>query len=194
VREFPDEGFIEHSDIVVRDLLTGRSRVVLRSRPFSGDIVQMVAAPGGGRIAFLRHNSPLGTPAGGRAVFVVRLDGSHLRRITPWSAEAGDHPDWSPDGRWILYRSPDRGDFLDSQLYVVHPNGQGVRQVTHVRSGTRLFSASFSPDGRRIVFAQDDGRGGEPDIVTMSVRGGPVHPVTTTPLWESAPDWGPRRR
>lgn len=192
VREFPDGGFIEHSDIVVRDLVTGHTRVVLRSRPFSGDLVEMVASPGGGRIAFLRHNSPLRKPAGGRAVFVVRLDGSDLHRITPWTREAGDHPDWSPDGRWILFRAPDRGDFLDSQLYVVHPSGRGLQQVTHVPAGTRLLSSSFSPDGNRVVFAQD-GTDGEPDIVTMRLGGNRVRPVTSSPLWDSAPDWGPHR-
>jgi Tol biopolymer transport system component len=186
------EGWIEHSDIVVRDLATGHDHVVRRSRPFSGDNVEMVASPTGGRIVFLRSTSPLGQPASAHALFVVRWDGTHLRRLTPWSTEAGDHPDWSPDGRWILYRAPDHGDFLDSQLYVVHPDGRGTRQVTHVPSGTRLLSSSFSPDGRRIVFGRD-GRGGEPDIFTMSVHGGPVHQVTYSPRWDSAPDWGPRR-
>ena len=194
VRDFPDsDSFIEHSDIVVRDLATGRTRVLLRSRPFAGDLVEMVASPDGRRIAFVKHGSPLATPAGGQALFVLRVDGSHPHRITPWSLEAGDHPDWSPDGRWILFRSPDHGDFLGSQLYVVHPDGRDVRQVTHVEPGARLLSSSFSPDGRHIVFGRD-GKAGEPDIFTMDLRGGRVHQVTRTPLWDSAPDWGSRPR
>jgi Tol biopolymer transport system component len=193
VREFPDgEGFIEHSDIVIRDLSGRHAHVVLRSRPFAGDNGEMVASPNGRSIAFVRHNSPLSKPADGVAIFVMRSDGSHLRRITPWSLRAGDHPDWSPDGRWILFRSPDNGDFLNSQLYVIHPDGSGLRQITHVSADTMLLSSSFSPDGRRIVYSQA-GFGGQPDIFTMSVYGNDVHQVTSTPLWESAPDWGSRR-
>jgi Tol biopolymer transport system component len=191
VREFPNgDGFIEHSDIVIRDLSGRHSRVVLRSRPFAGDNAQMVVSPDGRQIAFQRENSPLAEPAGGIAIFVMRSDGTHLRRITPWSLRAGDHPDWSPDGRWILFRSNVDGGFLDSQLYLLHPDGGGLRQVTHVSADTMLLSSSFSPDGRQIGYSQT-GDAGRPDIFTMRVDGSDVHQVTRTPLWESAPDWGP---
>jgi Tol biopolymer transport system component len=193
VREFPNgEGFIEHSDIVIRDLSGRHTRTVLRSRPFSGDNAQMVASPDGTRLAFQRQNSPLGRPADATAVFVVGVNGRHLRRITPYALDAGDHPDWSPDGRWILFRSNEAGGFLDSQLFMVHPNGTGLRQVTHLSADTLLLSASFSPDGRRIVYAQT-GQGGVPDIFTMNRNGGGRRQLTRTPRWESAPDWGSRR-
>ena len=192
VREFPNgEGFIEHSDIVIRDLSGRHTHVVLRGRPFAGDNINMVVSPDGTRIAFQRHNSPLAEPAGGIAVFVMRINGTHLRRITPWSLRAGDHPDWSPDGRWILFRSNEDGGFLNSQLYVIHPDGSGMRQITHLSADTMLLSASFSPNGARIVFSQT-GDSGQPDIFTMRVDGSDVHQVTRTPLWESAPDWGSR--
>ncbi len=194
VREFPNgQGFIEHSDLVIRDLSGGADTVVLRSQPFAGDNTQAVASPDGRHLAFQRENSPLATPAGGIAVFVVRIDGSELRQITPWSLQAGDHPDWSPDGCRIVFRSNVDGDFLNSQLYVVHPSGRGLRQVTRVSPSTTLLSASFSPDGKRIVYARS-GRGGQPDLFTMRLTGTGVQRVTRTMRWESAPDWGPRRR
>jgi TolB protein len=193
VRGFPNgEGWIEHSDIVIRDLTGRNTRVVLRSQPFAGDNIEAVASPDGRHIAFQRSNSPLAEPPGGVAVFVVDTDGSHLRRITPWSLNAGDHPDWSPDGRWILFRSNAEGDFLNSQLYVVHPDGRRLRQVTHVSADTMLLSSSFSPDGTSIVYARS-GDNDEPDIFSARVDGSHVQQITHTPRWESAPDWGPAK-
>lgn len=192
VRQFPNgEGFSEHSDIVIRDLSGGHPHVVLRSRPFAGENVQMVVSPDGTRIAFRRLNSPLVRPADGIAIFVMRINGTHLRRITPWALRAGDHPDWSPDGRWILFRSNEDGGFLNSQLYVIHPDGSGRRQITHVSANTMLLSSSFSPDGTRIVYARG-GRAGQPDIFTARIDGRDVRRVTRTPRWDSAPDWGSR--
>jgi TolB protein len=190
VREFPDgSGWIQHSDIVIRDLSGRHEHVVVRSRPFSGDNVQMVASPDGKHIAFTRDNSPIGEPANGIAVFIVRVDGTHLRRLTPPAMRAGDHPDWSPDGRWILFRSNADGDFLDSQFYLVHPDGCGLHAITDVSADTTLLSASFSPNGKRIVYARA-GLAGQPDIFTMKIDGTDQHRVTSTPRWESAPDWG----
>ena len=191
VREFPDTPFIEHSDIVIRHLSGRHARVVLRGRPFAGDNEQMVVSPDGRHIAFQRHNSPLADPAGGIAVFVMRSDGTHLRRLTPWSLRAGISPDWSPDGRWILFRSNADGGGIDSQLYVIHPDGRGLRPVTHVGADTKLYSASFSPDGRQIVYGTS-GVDDLPDLYTVRTDGSRPAPVAVTPGWESSPDWGPR--
>jgi Tol biopolymer transport system component len=182
--------WIEHSDLVIRDLHTGQINVVLRSAPFGGDNKQPVAAPDGSRLAFQHQNSPLSDPAGATAVFVVGVDGRHLHRITPWELDAGDHPDWSPDGQWILFRSNESGAFLNSQLYLVHPDGSDLHPVTDLSADTLLLSASFSPDGQRIVYAQT-GLAGQPDIFTMAMDGTDRRQVTDNPKWDSAPDWGP---
>jgi Tol biopolymer transport system component len=183
--------WIRHSDLVIRNLHTRRIHIAFRGAPFSGDNQQVVASPDGTRLAFERVTSPLGHPASSTAVFVVGVDGRHLHRITPWALDAGDHPDWSPDGRWILFRSNESGDFLNSQLYVVHPDGSGLHRVTHLSPDTLLLSASFSPDGKRIVYAQS-GTGGLPDIFTMKTDGTHRRQVTSNRNWDSAPDWGPK--
>ena len=64
-----------------------------------------------------------------------------------------------------------------------------MRQLTHFKPGTWIGSASFSPDGRWITFAKA-GRGGAADVFVMRTDGSGIRPVTRTPLWDSAPDWG----
>jgi TolB protein len=123
----------------------------------------------------------------GRAVFVVNVDGSGLSRVTPWNLDAGD-PDWSPDGRWILFGSNENLK-KPSQLYLIRPDGTHLRQLTRVRRGTLGTSASFSPDGNWIVFAARR-VGGNADLYVMRANGTGVRPLTRTRLWDSAPDWG----
>lgn len=147
-------------------------------------------SPDGNRIAFERHNLGRSKPKDGRALFVVNLDGSGISRITPWNLVAGD-PDWSPDGKWILFGSNEKRN-KESQLYVIHPDGTGLKQLTHIGTGTLGTSASFSPDGKWIVFAAS-GVGGNADLYVMRANGTEVRQLTRTRLWDSAADWGPAR-
>jgi len=191
VREFPNgEGWIEHSDIVVRDLSGGNPRVLLRSPPYGGDYRSPQISPDGKRFAYVRANSPLVNPAGGYALFVARADGSEQRRITPWSLVAGFDPDWSPDGKLIVFQSYTTGVGKQSQSYVIRPDGTGLRRLTHFKPGTAVLSASFSPDGKWITFGKS-GVGGQADVFVIRVNGKDVRPVTRTARWDSGPDWGP---
>jgi Tol biopolymer transport system component len=190
VRHFPGWDQIEHSDIVVRDVDGANPRVLVRSRPFGGDQLSPQFSPDGSRFVYERVNSPLSKPPRQRALFVVNADGSRQRRITPWGLNAGDGADWSPDGTRILFRSQlDTG--RQSQLYTIRPDGSRLRQLTSFRRGTLLLSASFSPDGQRIVFSKA-GRRGKADVFVMRADGTNIWPITRTALWDSAPDWGPR--
>jgi Tol biopolymer transport system component len=56
--------------------------------------------------------------------------------------------DWSADGQWLLTASS-RNAEIGWQLYVMHPDGTGQRQVTE---GGNPFYARFSPDGRRLLY------------------------------------------
>jgi Tol biopolymer transport system component len=145
-------------------------------------------SPDGEQIVFVRHNLTK-KPAGGQAVYLVNANGTGLRRITRYKLRAGDGPDWSPDGSQILFRSPETEDFLNSDIWTIHPDGTGLRQVTHAGPSTKVYSASFSPDGTAITVGMT-GIDGQADVYRIGIDGTGLSPVTRTSTWDSAPDWG----
>jgi TolB protein len=172
------------SDLVVADLGTGVRRVVEHGSPASS-ISDPQFSPSGKRLVFVEARTASNQR---QAIFVANVDGTDKRRLTPWSLGAGDNEDWSPDGSWILFRSHEDGNG-QSQLYLVHPDGTGLKQLTRFGDDTIVTSSSFSPDGRWIVFAST-GVGGNADLYVMRPDGSDSHPITRTKRWESAPDWG----
>lgn len=169
---------------------SNRRQLTQRRRPTSSEDHEPVWSPDGSRMAFMRWNSTA-APQEGKAIFVVNADGSGVRQVTPWRIDAGDHPDWSPDGRQILFRAPWRKIF-GSSIYAIRPDGTGLTQLTHFVGTVEVFSASYSPDGEWIVFSRS-GRDGLPDLFVMRSDGTGVRQLTRTARWDGGPDWGPAR-
>jgi Tol biopolymer transport system component len=146
-------------------------------------------SPDGTELVFYRADLVLGADA----VFTVGVDGSDQVQVTPWELGAGDHPDWSPDGNWLLFRvQPGDGS---SNVYTSHPDGSALTNLTGEPAGGRQYlSSGFSPDGSMIVSARTPGTGpeGAADVVVMNADGSKIHPVTETRLWDSGADWGSR--
>jgi TolB protein len=97
-------------------------------------------SPDGNEIAFES------TRDGKHAVYVVRADGSGLRKLT--SGEASDEqPRWSPDGKRIVFISQ-RDKHL--QLYVMDADGPRQRRLTN---GDDIdYQPMFSPRGDWVAF------------------------------------------
>ena len=146
-------------------------------------------SPDGKRLCFTRVRN-----AREAAIFVVRVDGSRLRRLTPWSLDASAAA-WSPDGSKILFESystPQAG--RSANLFTVAPGGGPMTQLTRFRGGmTQAFGPAWSPDGRQIVWHKI-ARGVNQLFVMDSHGGGQrqlTHMAGTSKL--SHPDWGTAR-
>jgi Tol biopolymer transport system component len=141
------------------------------------------------------------------AIYTVKPDGSDETRVTacPGSGqgvdancEDGQWGSFLPDGKRVVYTRSSGNvrhftgyDQIEhSEIVVNDVGGANPRVLISSRpyEGDYWYPA-FSPDGRWIVFAKS-GKGGEPDIFVMRANGSGIRPVTRTPLWDSAPDWG----
>ncbi|MBA3524141.1 MAG: PD40 domain-containing protein, partial [Geodermatophilaceae bacterium] len=107
-------------------------------------IASPTASPDGKRIAFRALN----------ALWIADVDGSSRPRRVVADGYFNSDPDFSPDGRSLLYAS-DRAGHAD--LWV-HDIGRGVDRRLTGLSGAQL-APRYSPDGRRIAFQDQDGTG-----------------------------------
>jgi hypothetical protein len=94
----------------ILDVATGR-RVIIRPR---GELPRW--SPNGDWIAFID-----GT------VRLVRPDGSGERELVPGGGGLGDRVTWSPDGRWLISRSPDGLVLVELETGRILPLGWSSR-------------------------------------------------------------------
>ncbi len=103
---------------------------------------------------------------------------------TLWDAD----PDYSPDGRRIVFSSSRSGGF---GIWVCDSDGNNPRLLFD--GGPYLTgSPRWSPDGRWIAFdsrSQNAGTGTNPDIFVISAEGGEPRRVTADPGEDVAPSW-----
>lgn len=94
------------------------------------------------------------------AVYSIAADGTDERRLTDPALVAGA-PDWSPDGRWIVFSTYPltvfQGDGT-SELYRMRPDGSGLEQLTDFAQ-VDATQPRYTPDGEWIVFTADNRTG-----------------------------------
>ncbi|KAL2339745.1 hypothetical protein Fmac_007685 [Flemingia macrophylla] len=127
-----------------------------------------------------------------------------LRRLTEggWTDTMCN---WSPDGEWIAFASdrhdPGSGSF---ELYLIHPNGTGLRKLIESGSGGRTNHPYFSPDGKSLTFTSDyAGISAEPisnphqyqpygEIFTVRLDGSGIQRLTHNSYEDGTPAWSPK--
>lgn len=107
------------------------------------------------------------------------------------SAYANAWPQWSPDGRSIVFASTRDGDW---EIYVMAADGTNPRRLT--RSPGRDAHPSFFPDGRSIVFQSPRGHAvaGQVDLYVMDADGGNQRRLVGSPGFNAIPAPSPDGR
>ena len=144
------------------------------------DNVSPSFSPEGRRLAFT--SGRVGHPE----VYLADVDGTNVEPlVTDVSAENGyrSNPDWSPDGRQIVFQQQIGGIF---QLMITTLRERSVRQLT---SEGRNEDPSWAPDGRHVVFSTT--RTGVRELFVLDVESGRARQLThgagaRLPAWSPA--------
>jgi len=120
-------------------------------------------SPDGRRIAFVSNLG--GLPA----VWTIDSAGGYPQLVTSFDDPVG-FVEWSPDGGWLaLTLAPGGG--MNEQVYLVHPDGTGLRRLTEGGRETNRLGV-FSRDGRILTLGSNRRSGDAIDAYVYDIAAG----------------------
>ncbi len=175
-------------DLAIRDLATGESRHLTDKGPWS-ESEQMAlfsaVSRGGRHVAYSWLTDDVAWE-----VRTIRVDGGEERVVVGPSPTWIQPYDWSPDDRHLLIRIVDTTGV--NRLGTMPVSGGAFRSLTTLRDGRAPLRATFSPDGRFVVF--DDRADGDPpqmDVYVVPVDGGRARTLVEHPANDVVLGWSP---
>jgi TolB protein len=140
-------------------------------------------------------------------IYTMNADGSGTRRLTRTLGYDGG-PFFSPDGKWIAYRShhPKSEQEIakyksllaqglvepsEMDLWVMHADGSKQKQITNL--GGASFAPSFFPDKPRIIFSSNYEHAGssEFELYTVNRDGSSLERITFAGGFSAFPQFSP---
>jgi Tol biopolymer transport system component len=156
--------------------------VTLGLEPYPASIIPMgrlnqfkgAFSPAGDRIALAASTRDKAD------IYIASLDGSEIRRVI--SGGMNTDPDFSPDGKSIVFVSDRDGD---EDLYLYDITSGGIRRITD--NAAQDFAPSFSPDGKEIVYVSNFDDPYKWEIYTVGIEGGRIRRLTNNDYWDGFP-------
>ena len=160
-----------------------------------------VLSPDGKKIVFTSLKD------GDLDIYTMNADGTDVRRLTNTPGYDGGAW-WSPDGKRIAYRANHPTDSTELkayrdllaqnlvrpakvELYTMNADGSDQKQITHL--GGANFGPSWTPDGKRIVFASNykNPRSGNFDVYLVDSDGKNLEQITFDDTFDGFPMFSP---
>lgn len=144
--------------------------------PFSlGDPLAYDFSPDGKEICFARNTDKNEALSTNNDLWLVSVNGGEARRITGNNIGYDSTPRYSPDGRWIAYRSQARNGYESDRIrLMIYDRQNGAIKELTTSFDRWVGEHLWSPDGKSLFIVAED-RGREM-IATVSINGG-IKPV-----------------
>jgi TolB protein len=168
-------------EIYVMELATGATQRVTND-PAWDDVPTFTGD--GSRVVWQRTQAaPFECPC---SIWTAGLSGGSARQVDTGPGDAM-FPDVSPHGQTLTFTSNRSGI---AAIYVQQLQGSARRQVTFPPGGFGDFRSRWSPSGRDLVFARDDGTNNN-DIYTVHQDGTELTRLTSGPRFEEHAQFSP---
>ncbi len=137
---------------------------------------------GGGKIAYASDST--GIPQ----IYYIQTNSGIITKVTDMP-EGACQPDWSPDGKRLVFISPcdmNKDYYPQSSLYIINVDGTGLLPLPTVSGGD--FDPAWSPNGKHIVFTslRNNGR---IQIYLINLEDNAVKPLSEKYSFDMQPSW-----
>jgi dipeptidyl aminopeptidase/acylaminoacyl peptidase len=153
-----------------RDMTTGD----YDAPPFSlGGPTDYAFSPDSKELAFVRNTDKVEAASTNSDLFIIPVNGGEPKRLTGSNMGADASPVYSPDGRYLAYRSQATAGFESDRFrLMLYDRQSGQSRSISEQLDSNVESITFSPDGQKIYFVAAE-RGREP-IYSIGVGGGAI--------------------
>jgi dipeptidyl aminopeptidase/acylaminoacyl peptidase len=142
--------------------------------PFSlGGPTDYAFSPDSKELAFVRNTEKVEATSTNSDLFIIPVTGGEPKRITASNMGADASPLYSPDGRFIAYRSQATAGYESDRFrLMLYDRQTGQSRSISEQLDSNVEGFTFSHDGQKIYFAAGE-RGHEP-VYSVGVGGGAV--------------------
>lgn len=160
-----------------------------------------VLSPDGKKIVFTSLKD------GDLDIYTMNANGTDVRRLTNTPGYDGGAW-WSPDGKQIVYRANHPTDSTELrayrdllaqrlvrpakvELFLMNADGSNQHQITHL--GGANFGPSWTPDGKKIIFASNylSPHSGNFDLFLVNTDGSGLEQLTFDETFDGFPEFSP---